>query len=171
MAMECSEVRDRVAGWLDDELSPGELELMGQHLERCEACAQLVAALSEQDLAPPPVPELDGEAFWAPMDAALARELDAAQAAREVAPAAPAAAPWRRPVLLHPAVVALYAALLLLSLGFAGVQSWRAGATAQQVEALQGELDRYQRLSARPEGALPVETWSVAVHTPHRGSL
>lgn len=177
MSMECHEVHDLVAAWLDDELSPGQRELMDRHLERCEACAGLVAALAEQDLRPPPAPDTAAPGFWDALEARLAAEQAvSAEAGPVPAAAAPSSAASSSMLQLRPVVVALYAALLLLSLGFAGFQSWRVAASTSQVQALQVELDHYQRLEARsqpnlPVEAVPIETMPVAVHTPYRGSL
>lgn len=169
MSMECHEVHDLVAGWLDDELSPGQAELMAQHLERCEACAELVARLDGQDLRPPPAPDTEAPGFWAAMDARLAAEHEAVLAER-ARPAPPTPA-WRRELRLRPPQVLALAAVMLLSLGVAGLQSWRASQARAEVAALQSELDRRERLDARPDQLLPVEAYQVSVHTPYRGSL
>lgn len=173
-SMQCHEVHELVAGWLDDELSPGQAELMAQHLERCEACAELVQTLSRQELSPPPAPDTASPGFWEPLEDRLGQELEAVLAERTAEPPAPP--PWHRELRLRPVQALLYAAVLLLAMGFAGLQSWRASTTAEELAELQSELDRFERIHAQPAQALPLEAYPVAVfptagHTPHRGSL
>lgn len=72
--MNCEELRECVAPFLDGELEPPRLEAAAEHLEECDDCAALVERLATVPLRPvapraPAEPE-----FWEAMDRALAAE-------------------------------------------------------------------------------------------------
>jgi predicted anti-sigma-YlaC factor YlaD len=69
--MICSEVRDRVAPYLDGQLSEAEAWRVAEHLEACEACRRLMLGLGTQPLGHhPPAPVRPPE-FWGSMDQAI----------------------------------------------------------------------------------------------------
>lgn len=173
MRMACHEVADRMAGWLDGELSPGEAELFARHVDACPRCADALRLLETQRFDPPRLlvdPSRPG--FWDGMDRALDQEwalVEAEQAARRIRP--PTGPWWRRELRLSGATAVAFAAALLLSLGLA---LWQAQALAEQGQALsrvEAQLEREQRLAATPRAAPPVEPVGLAAHTPFRGSL
>ncbi len=168
--MDCEEVRERIAGWLDGELSPGEAELFGRHLARCTGCTAEVERVEEQSFARPPLPDTDREGFWDQLDLAAHRELDRVTAEAAQASAQPPP-PWRRELRLGPVQALAAAALLIAALGAATVQTVRAAQAQAALAELQVELDRQDRLAASPGSELPIEPYTVSVHTPFRGSL
>lgn len=173
MRMACHEVADRMAGWLDGELSPGEAELFARHVDGCPACRHTLRTLEAQRFEAPRLAVDPGRpGFWDGMDRALDQEwarLDARQA--ETATGAAAGPWWRRELRLSAgAAVALAAAVVLTT----GISLWQAQALARQERALaevEARLEREQRLAATPRPSLPVEPVGLAAHTPFRGSL
>ncbi len=74
--MNCKELRECVAPFLDGELEPDRLEAAADHLEGCADCAALVERLATVPLRPvPPRPPAEPE-FWDAMDRALADEAE-----------------------------------------------------------------------------------------------
>ena len=51
--MDCADVADRAAAYLDTELSPGERTQLEDHVDQCGECRVLLERLSAQDLAAP----------------------------------------------------------------------------------------------------------------------
>jgi len=163
----CSEVQDRIAGWLDGELGPSEAELFARHLDACAACATEVARVERQTFGLGATPDTSAPGFWDGLDAAVMRELDEVEGA-SVGEATTAPAQWSLR-LTRTQLVAL-AALLVLAIGLAGVQTARIAASQAEVAALQQALRHEQRADAM-QTTLPVEPVTVAVHSPYRGSL
>ena len=117
--MDCRTVRDRIAAWEDQELSPGETSQMREHLEHCSECMAFSQRIREQsrwlaDLPPPALPELNEPDFWKSMDDRLSRELDQMQQI-PLAGNQEDVIVWRRRrfSVPLPAVVAYAAALIL----------------------------------------------------------
>lgn len=110
--MSCSEVRDRVAPYLDGQLSEAEAWRVAEHLEACESCRRLVLGLGTQPLGrhtPAPVhpPE-----FWGSMDQAIEA------ACRRPVPLASRARAWLSgPVMLSRWAVLLATAVLAAAIG------------------------------------------------------
>ena len=48
VSMDCRTVRDRIAAWEDQELSPGETSQMREHLEQCPECMAFSQRIREQ---------------------------------------------------------------------------------------------------------------------------
>lgn len=183
--MDCHSVTDRLAGWVDDQLSPGERELFDEHLARCPRCRALAEAMLAQPL-PQPAPPPIAPDFWQTMDAAIDAALDAqletelaADLTDEVDVTAAPPLLSRRFQLSMPAVFGLVA-ILLLSVGF-GVYSHLCrveaeqaltAAVAQQKE-LQIALERQERLQATPpaEQDYSVARRFAAEPPPTRGAL
>lgn len=119
----CSEVGERLVAWQDHELSPGEMVLVGEHLERCQGCRVRERRLAAATPGPLPRVPRDVQAdLWAKLDAALD---DAA--GRPAAPSLPPVRPWRVPSALQVA----YAAALLAAL----VWGWLNHVNAQNLQA------------------------------------
>lgn len=165
--MHCDAVVDRLAALLDEELAPGEVELVGRHIETCPDCAGLMDRMAAQRFSQPELVVLERPDFWGPMDAALDRAwADHEAPALQAAPAPP---PWYRRELRLPAGVALlYAAGMLLALGLAGALWQEASDAHAQVAELQGVVDDQSALASTP---LPVEPVSFVSRAPYRGSL
>lgn len=172
MRMDCHEVEDRMAAWLDAELSPGEAELIARHLEHCPACAATMRRMEAQAFPRLHLPDVGAPGFWDRMDAVLDREQERRVEA-EAAPAARAASGgWLRgEVRLPRATLLAYAALLVLAVGVAAWQGARATMATSSLAELELRVEREQRLAASPRAELPVEPVGLAAHTPFRGSL
>lgn len=169
MRMDCHEIGDRMAAWLDAELSPGEAELFARHVEGCEACEGLLRRMEAQRFVRPALPDPEALGHWARLDAAVAAEWRRQELER---PPALRAAPWWRRELRLPGLAAgAYAAVLLLALGLAGWQTARLTQAETAVAQAEALLQREQRLAARPGAALPVEPVGLVSHTPYRGSF
>jgi len=156
--MDCHSVADRVAAWADGQLSPGEHELLEEHLERCPRCRALAAAISAQDLRPPSHPPLEDH-LWRAMDVVLASELD-----RLGAPAPQEAPLVQRSHLSRVAHVLLIVALLGWGL-YTQHQLQQSRATTA---TLRQELAREKRLAAQPSAP---QEYRVASRVPQRGVL
>jgi predicted anti-sigma-YlaC factor YlaD len=65
--MNCDEFRPLITGYLDDELSPKDRNRLEEHISACEACAQVLAELTELK------EELSMLSFEEPSDAELER--------------------------------------------------------------------------------------------------
>ncbi|MCK6504862.1 zf-HC2 domain-containing protein [Myxococcota bacterium] len=173
MPMTCQEAADRMAGWLDGELSPGEAELFARHLDRCPGCSATLRLLEGQRFAAPRLrvdPAVPG--FWDGMDRALDREWARLEAGAVAGPSAALAGPWWRRELRLPASAAL--ALAVAFVLTAGLSLWQAQALARQGQELaqvEARLDRELRLAATPRASPPVEPVGLVAHTPFRGSL
>src|SRR5688500_14121959 len=90
--MDCRDAADLMAPWADGQLSPGEEELLEQHLRRCRACQARAEAIAAQEIRPPKVVPLRPDT-WARMDGALAAELDRMDEQPGALPATPRPAP------------------------------------------------------------------------------
>lgn len=143
--MDCTSIADRVAPYLDQELSRTERELFEAHLEGCTECQKLVERVAAVDLSPPPPrSEVSEPGFWDRMDVALAAEMS-----RPVAP--PAArrglgarlAGWELRVSLP--VVLAYAAFLTLAVGWAMISLQRAQTAEDALLNMQNIVQREQR--------------------------
>jgi|GEM_PF-2574260 len=176
MTLDCQEVEDRMAALLDAELSPGEAELVGRHLDACPSCAALLSRMEGQSFPRPTLPAVDAPGFWDRMESRLQaerREIEAVRAAEARAAETAGARPawWRRELRLSPATVMLYAALLLLAFGLAAVQSLRVDRVQGDLAHMEQRMEREQRLAATPGPALPVEPVGALAQVPFRGSL
>lgn len=170
MRLDCQDVADRVAPWLDEQLSPGESELFERHLDECASCRDRVGLIADQRFEPPRVREAEAPGFWDAMDRRLALELDRQQA--EVVALRPASVPWwRREVRVTGAGLAAAMVLAFSLAALSAFQSTRAAQADAALASVQEELERERRLSASREPALPREPMVLVTHTPFRGSL
>ena len=67
----CRDVEICAAALLDAQLSPAEEEMVEEHLEHCDACAQMIDAMDAQRLKPPRLQILQENDYWEEMDAVL----------------------------------------------------------------------------------------------------
>jgi len=114
----CNDVELCAAALLDGQLSPAEEQLVEEHLMNCESCCDLLDALGEQQLEPPRLQIIQRQDYWDEMDAVLQDELERAEE-----PRSPAVS-WPQ--------IALYAAVLMLTL----VWGWQQRQRAQQLERI-----------------------------------
>lgn len=167
--MDCNEVTDRSAPYLDGELARSEVELFESHLDQCEGCRRLLGALAEQDLGPPlRIEGLDRQGFWEPMEAAVGAERVAMGLAGSARPPAPL---LRRRLELSLASMVALAAVFLLTLTWGAVQARRADRAEALVIAAGLQADRVERLSASPVLSPRTGTLDLATYTPHRGTF
>lgn len=170
MRLDCQDIAERVAPWLDQQLSPGETELMERHLDGCAACRDRIERVAEQRFERPRLALIEAPGFWEAMDGRIAGEHE--RLLDERAAAGPSSAPWwKREVRLSRASIAAAAALALT---MAGLSTWQAARVVQADAALasvQQELERERRLSASREPSLPREPVVLVSHLPYRGSL
>ena len=75
----CRDVEMCAAALLDAQLSPAEEEMVEEHLEHCDACAEMISAMDAQRLKPPRLQILQENDYWEEMDAVLQAELDKAE--------------------------------------------------------------------------------------------
>lgn len=172
MRMDCQEVVDRMAAWLDAELSPSEAELFANHLGGCAACAATMRRMEAQVFPRLALPDTRAQGFWDHLDIAL--DAERARATADGAGDQPQALPtawYRRDLRVPGGMAVLYAALLLLTVGVAAYQSARLSHADASVAALELEVEREQRLAATPDPQLPIAPVGLVSHTPFRGSL
>ena len=140
-----------MAGWVDDQLSPGERELMVAHLQRCESCRRRATAMADQTIAHPAV-HIHPSDFWDRMDAALQDEQD--KCPPEDRRVARASMLWKR-VQLSPVVMLTYAAILICALGWGLYSHTTLKEARAEAASLQTELERKRRLTGQPVLASP----------------
>lgn len=149
----CRDVESCAAALLDGQLSPGEEELVGEHLEQCCACAELIDAMEGQRLIPPRIQLIEETEYWDDMDAVLQAELDRAELEK-------------RPVLSKQ-LIFVYAAVLLLSLIWGWHQRQRANHLERIVYTQQQTLEQLERLSTSSSH----ETKAKVSYTPAKMEL
>ena len=149
--MDCRTAEDLMAGFIDDELSPGHRALLEEHLQHCPACTVLLDQLVAQPLAPPSMPPMDN-AFWAKMDHVLAEEITQSEQDSDDAPA-PAAPAWR-----PSAALIFYAATLMLALSWGLYSNLQLQISQEETSMLRDALDRERRLSGEDN---PGGQWDV----------
>ena len=143
--MDCNSVADRVAPYLDQELSRTERELFEAHLEGCTECQRLVERVAAVDLSPPPPrPEVGEPGFWDRMDVALAAEMTRAATPPAARPGLlPRVRAWELRVSFP--VVFAYAAFLALAVGWAMMSLQRAQTAEDALLDMQDMVQREQR--------------------------
>lgn len=168
--MDCQTATERMAGWVDGQLSPGEHDLMALHLRRCERCRALADAMARQPLQPPQHALPPG--FWDRMDDTINTELqDTRPAAPPAAAAAAAPVPlWRRSVRLGPLAMAAYAALLVGAVGWGAYTYGALQDSRAEASELQQQLDRKTRLAGQPLPTTP-QGYRTPTNRANRGTL
>lgn len=169
--MDCQTVQALSIAFLEGELSPGETDQVGEHLESCEPCAARLAALDAHSdvlaaLAPPPDPRLLEPGFWDRMETAVSREAE-----QVLAPPPPPVPRWRRPLQVTPLGLFAYAAALVLAVGWGWMQHQDAAQATAQAEALGAELEQERRLAAQPPRPVRLEQYRPVSYTPRRGTF
>lgn len=157
----CSALADRVAPYLDGELSRSEQTLFEAHLESCSDCQELVERVAAVDLSPPPpLPETSDPTFWRDMEARLSAEMQKISAAPATPPGVTQRlSRWELRVSLP--VILGYAALLLLCVGWSLANLQRALEAEQAATTLTDQLAREQRQQAPPQ-AVPMGSTMTA---------
>ena len=167
--MDCTDITDRLAPFLDGELSPGETTLVETHLDHCEACQDRCDAMGAQEfggvvrIAGAEHPE-----FWARLDGAV----DEAWAHRErAAPPPQRRGPRSGRVEVRLTTLLLYAAGLALTLAWGAGQWVRADRAEANLVARDAQFDRADRLAAAPLSQWQLDPLALSSYTPHRGTF
>jgi anti-sigma factor RsiW len=132
MPFTCRDVEICAAALLDEQLSPAEEEMVAEHLDRCDACADMIDAMDAQRLKPPRLQILQDNDYWEEMDAVLQAELDKAES--------------EQPKLSKQSMF-LYAAVLLLTLLWGWHHRQRALHLERIVFTQQQTLEQLERVS------------------------
>ena len=166
--MNCGQVTERLAAFLDGQLAPAEAEILAGHLHGCTPCHQVCDAMMAQDFAPMTADEMDAgcsaPGFWDAMDSALEAELDGL---------APRSVPGGRGVRVGlPVSVALaYAAAFLLAVAWGYQHMERADSAEAAAQRLQEQLEQERRLAADPPATPGVPAYRPVVYTPQRSTF
>lgn len=129
----CREVEACAAALLDEQLSPAEEEMVEEHLERCDTCADLIDAMDAQRIKPPRIQLIQENDYWEDMDAVLQSELDRADANSQ--------SPVSKQMILF------YAAVLLLTIMWGWHHKQRANHLERIVYTQQQTLEQLERVS------------------------
>ena len=129
----CTDVEICAAAILDGQLSPAEEQLVEEHLMHCSACCDLIDALGEQRLEPPRIQIIQQQDYWDEMDAVLQEELERAEE--------------DTPMTFSWSQLALYAAVLLLTLAWGWQQRQRAQQLERIVYTQQQTLEHLERVT------------------------
>ncbi len=164
--MNCTEVTERIAAFLDGQVSPAESEHIAEHLERCTLCHQLCDALMRQDFEPLSQEEKDAVCgsggFWDSMDASLESELASMQPDES--------ARSRRTGGVPLSMGLAYAAALLLAVAWGYQHMQRADHAEATAKELQQLLEQERRLAAEPE-VVPQVPYRPVSYTPRRATF
>ena len=129
----CRDVELCAAAYLDAQLSPAEEEMVEEHLERCDACAEMIDAMDAQRLKPPRLQLLQENDYWEEMDAVLQEELDRAELEQQ-------------PKISKQSMV-IYAAILILTVLWGWHHRQRAIHLERIVYTQQQTLEQLERVS------------------------
>ena len=129
----CREVEACAAALLDAQLSPAEEEMVEEHLERCDRCADLIDAMDAQRIKPPRIQLIQQNDYWEDMDAVLQSELDRAETDAQ------------SPVSKQKSL--FYAAVLLLTAMWGWHHKQRANHLERIVYTQQQTLEQLERIS------------------------
>ncbi len=129
----CRDVELCAAAYLDAQLSPAEEEMVEEHLERCDACADMIDAMAAQRLKPPRLQLLQENDYWEEMDAVLQAELDRAEIEQQSK--------------FSKQSIVLYAAILLLTVLWGWHHRQRAIHLERIVYTQQQTLEQLERVS------------------------
>lgn len=168
--MDCNAIADRVAAYLDDELSRSEREVFEEHLESCEQCQQVVERVAAVDLSPPPpLPAVGAPGFWDRMDRALEVELSRPATTEQPRPVGSRRL-WSWELRVSAPVVLAYAAFLLLAIGWSFANLKRAQTAENALIDMEEMVQREQRRNPQPAQAV-VPASEVRVASSTRGTF
>ena len=140
----CDVAIEKSVPWLEEQLSPAEMEQIGEHLESCEDCANLFQRLDSIDLTPPRLKLRIGPEFWKPMERNLRRKMQTEWGVRQK---------WR----VAPPIMAMAVTVLLL-LSWALFERNNASNLVDEMQSLESTIEsqqelieRYQRANFQPQ--------------------
>ena len=167
--MNCGQVTERLAAYLDGQLAPADAEHLAEHLHGCTPCHQICDAMMTQDFAPLSAEEMEAgcsaDGFWDAMDTALESELSglSAQGARSGMGGARMGLPVT--------VAVAYAAAFLLAVAWGYQHMERADSAEAAAQLLQEQLEQERRLAADPPAVPGVPAYRPVVYTPQRSTF
>jgi hypothetical protein len=129
----CHDIQSCAVALLDEQLSPAEVEMVEEHLQHCQPCAELVDSLDEQRLHPPNLQIIQDEAYWEEMDSVLQAELESAERPKESR--------------VTPIQMIFYAAALLCTFIWGWYHRERASHLEKVVYTQQQTLEQLERVS------------------------
>lgn len=148
--MRCRHVHERLVAYQDRELAPAEHTRVQEHLDGCEACAQLEQRLRQ--VTPKAFLDLEPSASqWAALDERLDQEWDRVERSPRLRTSA-----WHwvwEEARLPPGAVVAYAAMLFLAVAW-GAKNWY---TAQQLQVALAEQVGPATAAAPPVGPGAIE--------------
>jgi hypothetical protein len=171
--MDCMTVSTRVAAFLDGELAPSECEQIATHVDKCGACAEMLAALKGQcfdTLSADQKSSVCGETgFWGCMDDVLKAHMD-----QMVVAATEVRGPWysQRVGVPMPMVMAC-AAATLMAVAWGVQQQDRAQSAEMAADHLGQQIEQERRLAAQPQTNPSGSgvAYKVVNYTPQRGTF
>jgi len=160
----CDVAIEKSVPWLEAQLSPSEMEQVGEHLESCTDCAALFERLDAMDLRPPRTRLSLGPDYWKSMDKALDKEMTAQWGGERL---------WRVTKKAFPLV-----AIVTILVGWALLERNRSELLADQVSVLEDRIDSQKQMIDRLERAnfqpLPIDGSAFILpvaHVPERHAL
>ena len=160
--MTCSSVRRRLVAFQDGELSPGEMTLVQEHLEKCASCSNLEERLAR---ATPQPTLMIPVAVQLKMEAAVREALEEAKRnpepvteivteTRAPSSASPLGRSWMR--------AGLYAALAALTVGW-GATAWWSPSLSGSLSMVSNQQVAESRIAATP---MPPDVYRPAAYVP-----
>ena len=152
MQISCVFAQEKSSAFFDNQLSQAETELLLNHIESCESCAQIFAQLEKIDISPPKLNLatqrlFDEPQYWEEMDAHINQAFEEQKIQEKWAPKR-----WDRK---HFVLVAL----LLFSVGWGWYQNSQRSGLQLVVESQQQQLDRmHQRFVNVPTESIPAQS-------------
>ena len=137
----CHDIQSCAVALLDEQLSPAEVEMVEEHLQHCQNCAELVDSLDEQRLHPPNLQIIQDEAYWEEMDSVLQAELESAERPKKPR--------------VTPIQMIFYAAALLCTCSWGWYNRERASHLERVVYTQQQTLEQLERVSVPSTPSLP----------------
>lgn len=161
----CEAVLQKSAAWLDEQLSPGEMELIGMHLEHCSACAEHLSRLDDVDLRPLRIHHSHPSRrsnYWESMDQALNKEMDVLHSGTSGG---------RSIFSLNKGAMLVLAASFLFTLFWGLQQQDHVVELQTQIELQKREIERMERMYATPISPKSTPASPYPVHVPARVDL
>ena len=160
----CDVAIEKSVPWLEEQLSPAEMEQVGEHLASCPDCAALFERLETMDLRPPRTRLSLGPDYWKSMDKAINKEMALQWGGNRV---------W----LLTRKLVPI-AALAIALMGWALIERSRSELLKEQISVLEAEIESQKQIIERLERAnfqpkpFDANTFVLPVaHVPERHAL
>ena len=160
----CDVAIEKSTPWLENQLSPAEMEQVSEHLESCKECAELFQRLDAIDLNPPSSRLSLGPDYWKSMDKALKKEMTSQWGTNRI---------WTLTKKVIPVAV-----VVMILLSWALIERHHSQELTeeiqflnQQIEEKQERIDRLERAQFQPK-PLAADAFNLPVeHVPERHAL